>query len=265
MTVRFSAGCGRPRTRGTDEPLAWVEYGADPGADLDDRDQWAAANPGRVEISAVEAERRELSPGGFARERLNLWPTDRVEQVFDMERWASLVSPGPPDGTAPSAIAVDASPSHEMAIAAAWLLGEDRCHVELLDAGHDPLDVLQYVVARAERRTPVVIDGASPAASMVPLLKAQKCKTVVTTAPEMARACGGFLDEVETARLTHDGQSQLAAAVAGARRRPIGEAGAFGWDRRDGSVFVAPLVAVTLARFGAATAGRRRTGGAVFV
>ena len=35
---------------GTDEPLAWVEYGADPGADLDDRDQWAAANPGRVEI-----------------------------------------------------------------------------------------------------------------------------------------------------------------------------------------------------------------------
>ena len=119
---------------------------------------------------AIEAERRELSPGGFARERLNLWPTDRVEQVFDMEQWAALVSPGPPDGTPPSAIAVDASPDRAMAIAGAWLLDGDGCHVELLAADYvsDPLNALQYVVERAGRRIPVVIDGASPAASMVP-------------------------------------------------------------------------------------------------
>ena len=124
----------------------------------------------------IEAERRELSPGGFARERLNLWPTDRVEAVFDMDRWAALRSPGPPDGTAPSAIAVDASPDRAMAIAVAWLLEGDGCHVELLDADYvsDPLNALQYVVERAGRRIPVVIDGASPAASMVPALHAQK-------------------------------------------------------------------------------------------
>ena len=249
------------------EPLAWVEYGADPGCDLDDRDQWAAANPGRVEISAVEAERRELSPGGFARERLNLWPTDRVEAVFDMDRWAALRSPGPPDGTAPSAIAVDASPDRAMAIAVAWLLEGDGCHVELLDADYvsDPLNALQYVIERAGRRIPVVIDGASPAASMVPALHAQKVKTMITTARDMGRACGGFLDDVGAGRLSHAGQPQLDAAVAGGRRRPIGDAGLWAWDRRDGSVFVAPLVAVTLARHGAVTAGRRRTGGAVFV
>jgi hypothetical protein len=33
----------------------------------------AAANPGRVALSAMEAERRELSPAGFVRERLNVW------------------------------------------------------------------------------------------------------------------------------------------------------------------------------------------------
>ena len=33
---------------GSDKKLAWVEYGADPGADLNDREQWRAANPGRV-------------------------------------------------------------------------------------------------------------------------------------------------------------------------------------------------------------------------
>ena len=58
---------------------------------------------------------------------------------------------------------------------------------------------------------------------------------------------------------------ELDAAVAGARRRPIGDAGLWAWDRRDGSVFVAPLVAATLARFGAVTAGRPRSNRAVFV
>ena len=253
---------------GSDDALAWVEYGAEPGCDLDDRDQWRQASPGRVEVEAIEAERRELSPGGFARERLNLWPTDRVEQVVDMERWAALVSPGPPDGTPPSAIAVDASPDRAMAIAGAWLLEGDGCHVELLDSDYvsDPLDALQYVVDRAARkRIPVAIDGASPAASMVPALHAQKVKTVITTARDMGRACGGFLDDVEAGRLSHAGQSLLDTAVAGARRRPVGDAGLWAWDRRDGSVLIAPLVAVTLARFGAVTAGRRRTGGAVFV
>ncbi len=75
--------------------------------------------------------------------------------------------------------------------------------------------------------------------------------------------CGAGL--VAAGRLTHAEQPQLDAAVEGARRRPIGQAGAFGWDRRDGAVFVAPLVACTLARFGAVTAGRRHTGQACFV
>ena len=111
----------------------------------------------------------------------------------------------------------------------------------------------------------MVIDGASPAASMIPALHAQKCKVITTTAGDMATACGGFLDDVLAGRLTHAEQPQLDTAVEGARRRPIGQAGAFGWDRRDGTVFVAPLVASTLARHGAMIAGRRRTGAACFV
>jgi hypothetical protein len=51
--------------------------------------------------------------------------------------------------------------------------------------------------------------------------------------------------------LSHPGQAQLDAAVGGARRRPLGDAGLWAWDRRCGSTFLAPLVAATLARFGA--------------
>ena len=246
------------------EDLAWVEYGADPGADLDDRDQWTQANPGRVTIEAIEAERRELSPGGFCRERLNLWPTDRTERIIAADWWAGLAAAGPPDGTKPQAMAVDAGPDRTIAVAAAWHL-DDRTHVEILAADYcsDPLMALQVVIDRAGRRIPVVIDGTSPAASMIPALIAAKCKVIVTTSRDMGAACGGFLDDVNAARISHANQSQLTTAVEGARKRPLGDAGLFGWDRRDGSVFVAPLVACTLARHGAATVGRR-SGRAMF-
>lgn len=88
---------------------------------------------------------------------------------------------------------------------------------------------------------------------------------MLTGARDMGRACGGFLDDVTVGRLSHTGQAQLTAAVEGARRRPIGDAGLFAWDRRDGSVFAAPLVAATLAGFGAVTVGKPRSNHAVFV
>ena len=249
---------------GTESELAWVEYGAEPGADLDDREQWRIANPGRVTAEAIEAERRELSPGGFARERLNIWPTERGPQVFDPDWWQTLAGTGPPDGIAPTAIAVDAGPDRTLAIAAAWRRGE-RVHVELLAADYcdDPLSALQFLIDLAKRRIPVVVDGASAAASLVPALQAARVKVTVTGMRDMGRACGSFLDDVGAGRISHAGQPQLNDAVIGARKRPLGDAGLFGWDRRDGSVFISPLVAVTLARFGAVQA-RQRTGTATF-
>ena len=247
------------------EELAWIEYGASDGADLDDRDQWTQANPGRVTIEAIEAERRELSPGGFARERLNIWPTDRTERIIDSAWWAGLAAAGPPDGTKPSAMAVDAGPDRTIAIAAAWGLEDERTHVEVLAADYstDPMLSLQFVIDRAGRRMPVVIDGASPAASMIPALIAARCKVIVTHVRDMGAACGAFLDDVGAGRISHANQDQLNTAVDGARKRPLGDAGLFGWDRRDGSVFIAPLVACTLARHGATTVGRR-SGKAMF-
>ena len=251
---------------GSDPGLAWVEYGIDDGADPDDHEQWRRANPGRIRLEEMQAERRELSPGGFARERLNCWPTDRTEVVIDPAVWAGSVGAGPPDDTPPNAMAVDANAAREMAIAGAWHLDGGRIHVELLAADRcDPIDALAWVSERAGKRVPVVIDGASPAATLIPALAVAKVKTVLTTARDMGRACGGFIDDVSAGRLSHAEQVQLDAAVASARRRPIGDAGLWAWDRRDASTFLAPLVACTLARHGAVTAGRPRTNRAVFV
>ena len=139
-----------------------------------------------------------------------------------------------------------------IAIGGCWLQ-QDSAHVELLAVGEaaDTAAAVEWLVERAGRRIPVVIDSASPAASMIPALEARKVQVVSGTAPGMAKACGGFFDAVVGDRLTHADQKQLNDAVAGAQKRPIGVAGGWGWDRRDPSVNIAPLVSVTLAHFGA--------------
>ena len=248
---------------GTDAGLAWTEYGAPDDANMTDPAVWRGANPGRVSLEAMEAERRELSPGGFLRERLNVWPTDRTEQVIDPQWWAQLVGSGPMDGSAPQALAVDAGHDRSAVVVGGWNLGDGKTYVEIVDSGHDLLEAAQFLLAKAGRRIPVIVDGMSSARSLEPTLTAARVQVRVTSAAEMAVACGQFLDGVNAGLVVHSGQAQLDAAVEGARRRPIGDGGAFGWDRRDESVVISPLVAATLARFGAATT-RPRSGRATF-
>jgi len=75
----------------------------------------------------------------------------------------------------------------------------------------------------------------------------------------------GFADAVAAGTLTHadTGHGDLARAIASARRRPIGPSGGYGWDRSDAPV--APLVAASLAHYGAVLYGRRGTGKALRV
>jgi hypothetical protein len=85
----------------------------------------------------------------------------------------------------------------------------------------------------------------------------------MTTAGDMSRACGLFENGAHSGTLTHGGQQSITDALAGARKRPIRDAGGWGWDRSDPNKPIFPLVAVTLAMLGAAEnkRGARASGG----
>lgn len=246
--------------------VAWLEWAADAGEDISLPRTWAKANPAyplRISREAVESELASLSPDGFARERLGVWPAGSVATVIPTNTWNSRVDAGPPDGTPPDALAVDMSHDRIVATAGCWRTGDDSVHVEALavDTAPDALAAADMLAGQAGRRIPIVVDTASPAASLVPILKAKRCRVVQTSAADMVKACGMFYDDTVAGRLTHPGQGRLDEALAGARKRPIRDAGGWGWDRRDPTVNIAPLVAATLARFGAAvTKPRRATG-----
>ena len=155
--------------------------------------------------------------------------------------------------------------SHErgISVAACWLESESA-HVEEVWAGVDEPACVEWVAdawKRAGRRCRVVIDGMSPAASMVPALKARGVNVHVGGAGDMAKACGLTVSDLLSGRLTHADQESVNEAREGARKRAIGTAGGWGLDRRDPAVNIAPMVAVVEARFAASLNLKRQSAG----
>jgi hypothetical protein len=251
---------------GSDPSLGWLEFGADENCDLSDPAQWGKANPGRVEHESILSERRELSDADFAKERLNIWPTDQTEHVFGPGVWAQAETKPRNDLADATALGVDRSPDGLAVVVAAYRdFDNGRMHVEpvfLRDGLTNMMAVVNWVLDNTTRRIPVVVDQQSPAAVVINHLQSRR-NLVVTTGAEMSRACVGFTDDVRSGMLTFSdtGNGDLTSAVDGARKRPIGEAGGYAWDRRDGSSAVSPLVAASLAHFGAVAFGRRRPSG----
>lgn len=252
------------------DEIGYVEFSADRGADLDDRSQWRRMNPSyphRTSERAILRMRKALGDDSFRREAMGIWDEFSVHQpVVRPAQWAELVDVGPAGSVKPDALAVDMSHGRDISIAAAWA-EENSTHIEQVWAGVDTAAALDWIADRAGRRITVAVDSVGPAASLVPELRARKVKVRVTGAADMARACGLFENAVGGQTLTHADQPAIADALAGARKRPIRDAGGWGWDRRDPNSPIHPLVAATLALL-AATENKRaaRSGsGATFV
>lgn len=235
--------------------LAWHEWSAEPDSDLDDRDEWRKVNPalinGRLQFEVIEGERARFSDDGFGRERLGMWAVAGSSAVIDPQSWAEVADAAsmPVESLA---LAVDVSPDRTMAsVGLGGLRPDGRWHVELDEQRRGMGWIVPWVVKRCERNAirAVVIDGMSPAASLIDELARAGVKVTTTSARDMATACGTFYDAVMDARLAHTDQPQVNAALSVARKRPIGDA--WGWNRKNSDSDITPLVAVTLALWGA--------------
>lgn len=240
---------------GESDGTLYVEFSADRDGDPMDREQWRKANPSfphRTSERAMLRLRKKLkNPDSWRREALGIW--DEMERQFSPVNgalWADAVDVGPVDNVAPTGMAVDMSHERHISVGACWV-EDESAHVEEVWAGVDEPAAVEWVAARAGRRIPVLIDSQSPAASMIPALKSRRVQVLTGSASDMSRACGLVVADLLADRLTHGDQESVNEARKGARRRNIGTAGGWGYDRSDASVNIAPLVGVTLARLAA--------------
>jgi hypothetical protein len=222
---------------------------------------WARANPGlniRISETHVGREMASMSAQGFARERLGVgnWPVEAGAgwQVIAEEQWTARED-RLSQVLDPVAVAMDATPFREWgSIAVAGRRADGNLHVEVVEHRPRTSWMVPWLLDRIERLKPcaVVIDGASEAGSLIAPLEAASVEVVKPTFREMAQACGQLVEAVtDSGTLRHLGQVELAVALAGAQKRPLGDSWA--WSRRDSSVDISPLVASTLALWGHAT------------
>ncbi|KAA8831457.1 terminase [Bifidobacterium tissieri] len=245
---------------GRAQGMTYVELAADPDCDLDDRDQWAKANPSypqRTPESAILRMRSLMAEDSFRREALGIWDETSVHTAIDPMQWAQTAT-DTPDTDGLVGYALDMAPDRSsLAIGGAIRHPDGSAHIELKRFENTRTEgsawAVDWIAQRWPRTASVVIDSQSPAMSLLSDLKARHVRVTVTNAADMGRACGRVLDMLRDGTLSHlpdDMQPALGMAVAGATTRNIGNSGAIGWNKLGTDTDISPLVACTLALYG---------------
>lgn len=251
-----------------DPSLAYLEWSIDPhvtecvqGCDKHDDPRAAAsvarANPAlgfRLSLEHTERERLTMGEAIFARERLGVgdYPSDQADtwSVIGEDAWRALAD-GDSGASDPVAFAIDMTPERSHTSICVAGLNGSAVHVEVVENRPGMDWVVDRVRDLNERWSPRcwVVDAGGPAGSLIPdLERALEAEVVKPKVRQIAQACGSFYDAVASGDIVHLDQAPLATALAGARKRDLGEAWA--WARRGVGVDISPLVGVTLARWG---------------
>lgn len=243
--------------------LAYLEWSIDDSDDPSDPASWAKANPalgGRISVDFIQAELDAMPPEEFARERLGVPSLPASElAVIPLDVWAALHDDSS-EIAGPVVFAVEVAEDRRWAsIAAAGRRADGLVHVELVARAAGTRWVRGWLDRRCEMHRPaaVIVQKGGPAGSLVADLEHLPGFAALGTG-DYAAACGAFYDatvDAEAPSVRHRGADALEDAVGlalvAAQKRTAGDA--WVWDRRSGQD-ISPLVAVTLAHHGAATA-----------
>lgn len=235
--------------------LAYFEWSAEDGADLDDPAVWAQANPAlgiRIPVEFVAGERQAMPDEQFARERLGIWAAASGDPVIDVALWEAL-SIGAQRMSRP-VLSVEVALNRASAtIGAAWHI-KDRAHIEVIEDRPGVGWVVDRVAElyRKYDSSSVVLDVGTEAAVLVPEMETKGLRVSKVGTKERVAGCGNWYDASVSERLTHSGDPALTNAITNARWKNVSE-GARVLSRRRSAGDIAALYAVVLALHGLTT------------
>jgi hypothetical protein len=235
-------------TRGGDPSLAYFEWSASDGSDLDDRAAWAEANPAlgiRIPEMFVVAERAALPDEQFGRERLGLWAESLIKpRPIPAEAWALAAQDIRPDG--PPVFFLTVARDLSSATIAVAALHDDRPHVELADHRHGTGWLEDRVLELAAKypQSPFAAYGAGPLKSWAPTFEESGLRLMMFSATEASAAFAHLQRLADDLAFTHSPDPTLNASLKGAQWREL-DGGGKAWDWRKSSGDVAPMAAIT--------------------
>lgn len=258
--------------------LAWREWGCDADVDLDDPEIVRLVNPGygyRLDDEALADDRTVMSDATYMREHLGCWTTDKLgaQRVIDALTWGACGNPLLVDAGGEVALAIDTSPDRlTTSVVGAARTVTGLPYLDVLESRSGaPNWAAKYVAGICGRQNvrAVVIDGQSPAMTLVEPLRAEGIAVTITTARQMIIATGQLYDAIHAVEVLHLDQIALNMAMSAARKRKIGMEGGWGWNRVSPDTDITPVVGGTLALWGltsseVADKPKKRTGTACF-
>lgn len=281
----------RERGLNHDPDMVFHEWCATPvddetPVDLDDIEKWYEANPAagiRISFKRMAKERKRHSDRAFGRERLGLWADNAFRAVIPPTVWRNLCGcngrihddhkmPGDVVGEfnqiigAP-VVAIDSDPLGEnTTIALAGWDAFGRIQVEVLTSQRGVSWAVEYVDTLLNATTnpapqAVVVQTGATAGRLLPELEALGANVIAFGVRDVCDACKHFYDRAMDASLVHLGDVTIASALGGATKVHLGRMGgtkeepeyrAWYWGRRDTTVDITGLCAVTWAAWGLA-------------
>jgi hypothetical protein len=246
--------------KGKSKNAVWLEIGADPESDPDDVTQFPLMNPSfpsRTPLESMQRLRENLTDNdSWDREGRGIWDVVSSSRVIDEVTWSG-------QGDAASmpvdrlTLSIEVPPGRATAaVGFAGLRADGRWHVALEEERKGVDWAIPYVkeIAKLNNLHAVVVDELSG------LVEERRGRhylldtdILVTTAAaegrHMAVAWAKFYDGIHDRSVFHTDQPQVNVALSVATKRPL--AGGFAWNRKDAMSNISPLVAETLALWGA--------------
>jgi hypothetical protein len=245
---------------GHSENMVYVEFSADPEAEPDDHAQWSKANPSfpaRTPIESMQRMRANLTDDdSFKREALGIWDALDSNRVIDEVTWG-LQADASSMAVERLTLSIEVPPDRaRAAVGLAGKRADGRWHVELYEERKGVDWAIPYVVEKAKRNKlhAVVVDELSG------LVEKKRDRyyligtdILVTLAAregrDMVVACAKYYDGIHDRTVWHTDQPQVNVALSVATKRPLG--GGWAWNRKDATSNISPVVAETLALWGA--------------
>ena len=231
-----------------------------PDCRLDDRERIRHANPLagiRLPWENIMAERRDMSPTEFARERLG-WhedPVDDAAPAFSADGWLEAEHRDSQIVDDPI-FALSVAPSRKTAcIGVAGFDQDGHVHLEVTSADERTYDYrpgTSWVLGRLKEigehfpGARVCILRGSAAEAFAPALTLAGWQVQIIPTMELPTACAWLSDQVDARQVAHIGQTPLVEAVNVTVRREVADRG-FQWGSRRSGGDITPTMAVTLA------------------
>lgn len=251
--------------------VLYIEIGADPGADIDDREEWAKGNPSYPYRTPDEAFLRLRAQLGdddaFRREGLGIWDEDQTStpRAISADLWkATEVTSAPEPGLRRGLGVAFSLDGARLSIAGASIADDEDAiaFAELIDAYSGSMDsglgpLADWMAERWRSYSGFVLAGRAGATVLENLLLKRKVpqrRILVTNTPQFLKAVANHLDEIRAKTVTHlvaEGQTALDEAVKVTDKRNRTVDGGWSWTSPDGEYV--HVEAISLALYGART------------